>query len=107
MSRCANRTPLTLLQTLPSFIKLARISNTSLSWKKLLSLPKASRPIKNFIDKLYIAFGLEILHIVPGKISTEVDPRLSLDTEGTVSKVKELRDISLTDQKNGIRLNIN
>ncbi|MBK3519170.1 transaldolase family protein [Carboxylicivirga marina] len=59
------------------------------------------------IDKLYIAFGLEILHIVPGKISTEVDPRLSLDTEGTVSKAKELRDISLTDQKNGIRLNIN
>jgi transaldolase len=42
------------------------------------------------IDKLYIAFGLEILKIVPGRVSTEVDPRLSYDTEGTVSKAKEL-----------------
>lgn len=42
------------------------------------------------IDRLYIDFGLEILKIVPGRVSTEVDPRLSSDMEGTVSKAKEL-----------------
>ena len=56
---------------------------------------KSKSPHKNTqlniaIDRLYIAFGLEILKIVPGRVSTEVDPRLSSDTEGTVSKAKEL-----------------
>jgi transaldolase len=37
-----------------------------------------------------ILFGLEILKIVPGRVSTEVDARLSFDTAGTVSKAHEL-----------------
>ncbi len=56
---------------------------------------KSKSPYKNIqlsiaLDRLCIAFGLEILKIVPGRVSTEVDPRLSFDTEGTVSKAKEL-----------------
>lgn len=42
------------------------------------------------LDRILILFGLEILKIVPGRVSTEVDARLSFDTEGTVSKAKEL-----------------
>ncbi len=42
------------------------------------------------IDRLLIAFGMEILKIIPGRVSTEVDARLSFDTEGTIAKGREL-----------------
>lgn len=42
------------------------------------------------IDDLLIAFGREILAIVPGRVSTEVDARLSFDTEATVDKARYL-----------------
>lgn len=42
------------------------------------------------IDRILILFGLEILKIVPGRVSTEVDARLSFDTEGTIKKAREL-----------------
>ncbi|MET3130619.1 transaldolase [Oxalobacteraceae bacterium GrIS 1.11] len=42
------------------------------------------------IDRLLIAFGVEILNIIPGRVSTEVDARLSFDTPGTVAKGREL-----------------
>ncbi|CEG73422.1 Putative Transaldolase [Rhizopus microsporus] len=38
------------------------------------------------MDKLLVNFGTEILKIVPGRVSTEVDARLSFDVEGTVNK---------------------
>lgn len=42
------------------------------------------------LDRILILFGLEILKIVPGRVSTEVDARLSFDTEGTVKKARQL-----------------
>lgn len=42
------------------------------------------------IDKLFINFGLEILKIVPGRVSTEVDARLSYDVEGSIKKARRL-----------------
>lgn len=42
------------------------------------------------LNKLFIDFGLEILKIIPGRVSTETDARLSFDTEGTVKKAREL-----------------
>ncbi|GAB1416489.1 transaldolase [Paludibacter sp.] len=42
------------------------------------------------LDKLAVNFGLKILEIVPGRVSTEVDARLSFDTESTVDKAREL-----------------
>ncbi len=42
------------------------------------------------IDRLFIAFGKEILQIIPGRVSTEVDARLSFDTEATIRKAREL-----------------
>jgi transaldolase len=46
--------------------------------------------IEAIMDRVLILFGLEILKIVPGRVSTEVDARLSFDTEGTISKAKQL-----------------
>lgn len=42
------------------------------------------------LDRLLIAFGREILHIIPGRVSTEVDARLSFDTRGTVERARGL-----------------
>ncbi|MCS6943536.1 MAG: transaldolase [Geminocystis sp.] len=42
------------------------------------------------VDWLAVAFGKKILEIVPGRVSTEVDARLSYDTEGTVNKARYL-----------------
>ena len=41
-------------------------------------------------DRLAVSFGLKILQIIPGRVSTEVDARLSYDTEGTVAKAHDL-----------------
>jgi transaldolase len=50
--------------------------------------PQASS--STVIDHLLIAFGGEILSLIPGRVSTEVDARLSFDTEGTIAKGREL-----------------
>ena len=42
------------------------------------------------MDKLFINFGLEILKIIPGRVSTEVDARLSFDVEGSIKKAHSL-----------------
>lgn len=45
------------------------------------------------LDKVAVNFGVEILKIIPGRVSTEVDARLSFDTEGTIKKAHELIDL--------------
>lgn len=42
------------------------------------------------MDKLSVNFGVEILKIVPGYVSTEVDARLSYDAEATVAKARNI-----------------
>lgn len=42
------------------------------------------------LDKVFVNFGLEILKIIPGRVSTEVDARLSFDVEGSVKKAHHL-----------------
>jgi len=46
--------------------------------------------VGEIIDRLLVAFGLEILKIVPGRVSTEVDARLSFDREATIAKAHEI-----------------
>ncbi len=41
-------------------------------------------------EKLAVSFGLKILEIIPGRVSTEVDARLSYDTEATITKGREI-----------------
>jgi transaldolase len=45
---------------------------------------------EEFMDGLFVAFGREILKIVPGRVSTEVDASLSFDTEATIAKGRKL-----------------
>lgn len=51
---------------------------------------KKGEGLEAILDRILILFGLEILKIVPGRVSTEVDARMSFDTAGTVAKAKEL-----------------
>ncbi len=53
------------------------------------SLSRAAQ-IEDIMDHVLVAFGLEILAIVPGRVSTETDARLSFDTEGTIAKARHL-----------------
>lgn len=46
--------------------------------------------LKFIMDKLMVNFGLEILKIVPGRVSTEVDARLSFDVKGSIQKATTL-----------------
>src|SRR5260370_861433 len=50
-----------------------------------------------FIDRLFVLFGWEILKVVPGRVSTEVAASLSFDTAGTIAKARKL--ISLYEKK--------
>jgi transaldolase len=45
---------------------------------------------EEFMDRLFVNFGREILKIIPGRVSTEVDAGLSFDTEGTIAKARKL-----------------
>jgi transaldolase len=46
--------------------------------------------IEDTIDHLLVSFGTQILHIVPGRVSTETDARLSFDVEATINKARQL-----------------
>jgi len=46
--------------------------------------------VEQALDKVCVNFGVEILKIVPGRVSTEVDARLSFDTEATIAKALHL-----------------
>jgi transaldolase len=48
-------------------------------------------------NELLVLFGIEILKIIPGRVSTEVDARLSYDTKGTIGKARDI--ISLYESK--------
>ena len=52
--------------------------------------PNAGLTLSTALDKLAVAFGLEILKIVPGRVSTEVDARLSFDVEASLAKARSL-----------------
>ena len=48
------------------------------------------KPTAYIVDRVLVRFGLEILKIVPGRVSTEVDARLSFDTQATIAKAHDL-----------------
>ncbi|WP_020165916.1 transaldolase [Methyloversatilis discipulorum] len=50
----------------------------------------AGEDLSGAIDRLFVAFGCEILKHVPGRVSTEVDPRLSFDSEASIAKARHL-----------------
>jgi len=48
------------------------------------------RSTDEIVDHLLVAFGMKILALIPGRVSTETDARLSFDTEGTIAKGRHL-----------------
>src|SRR5690606_20621237 len=50
----------------------------------------AGRHIDELMDRLIVRFGCEILQLIPGRVSTEVDARLSFDTQATVARAERI-----------------
>jgi transaldolase len=67
----------------------ADVVDKSLRWARKEGGSR-SEMITNALDRLAVEFGCRILQIVPGRVSTEVDARLSFDTAGTIEKAKKL-----------------
>lgn len=51
------------------------------------------RAMDELVDRLLVRFGCEILAIIPGRVSTEVDARLSFDTQATVTRAERLIEL--------------
>ena len=51
------------------------------------------RAVDEVIDRLLVRFGCEILSLIPGRVSTEVDARLSFDTSATVSRGRRIAEL--------------
>lgn len=67
----------------------APLIDDAVRYAKAQSQDKAQQ-IVDAADKLAVNIGLEILKIVPGRISTEVDARLSYDTKASLAKARKL-----------------
>lgn len=77
--------------TNPSLIlKAAAMPDYAWLVDKAVQDTPAGADLGEVIDGLLVLFGSEILKIVPGRVSTEVDARLSFDTAGTVAKAREI-----------------
>src|SRR5215470_5211631 len=81
-----------LLQTAAQMPEYRDLVDDALRWAQKTS--PAGTPLKTIIDlaidRLFVEFGLRILKIVPGRVSTEVDARLSYDTRGSIDKARQL-----------------
>lgn len=78
--------------------KYKHLIDDAIAYAKKSSSDKDAQ-LSKAMDKLAVNFGMEILKIVPGRVSTEVDARLSFDKEATVQKA---RDIIALYEENGI-----
>jgi transaldolase len=81
-----------LITTAAQMPEYSSIVDEALVWAKNEAGPGATVEaiVKTAIDRLSVEFGLRILKIVPGRVSTEVDARLSFDTEGSIVKARKL-----------------
>ena len=57
-----------------------------------------------FMDRLFVSFGREILKVIPGRVSTEVDASLSFDTAGTLDKARYLIGLYEADKTSRERI---
>ena len=72
--------------------KYAHLLREVIADRKSSGLSGAAQ-IEDIIDHLLVAFGFDILEIVPGRVSTETDARLSFDTEGSIKKARHLIEL--------------
>jgi transaldolase len=77
--------------TNPSLIlKAAAMPDYAHLVDKAIADAGSSASVGQIIDRLLVVFGLEILKLVPGRVSSEVDARLSFDTAGTIAKAHDI-----------------
>lgn len=85
----------------------APLIDASIAYAKAQSNDKTQQ-VADTCDMLAVNIGKEILKVVPGRISTEVDARLSYDTEGSVIKARQLikmyNDAGITNDRILIKL---
>lgn len=67
----------------PEYAPLMRTTVTQ--WK--------GRSLDEIMDRMLVRFGCEILDLIPGRVSTEVDARLSFDTDATVARAERLIEL--------------
>ena len=67
----------------------AGLIDNAIAWAKAQSSDKAQQ-LEDAADKLAVNIGVEILKLVPGKVSTEVDARLSFDKTASIAKAQKL-----------------
>merc|ERR1719223_660664 len=70
--------------------KYGKVIDEAVAYAKEKHGANMSDLVETTCDALAVNFGCEILKIIPGRVSTEIDARLSFDTEATVKKGKEL-----------------
>jgi transaldolase len=69
----------------------AGVVDSALKWAKTHATDTSPQGIcKRAVDRLAVEFGIEILKVVPGRVSTEVDARLSFDTAASIAKARDL-----------------
>jgi transaldolase len=78
-----------LIYTAAQDTKYSALIDDAIAFAGHKSANKHAR-LSKALDKLIVNFGSEILKIIPGRVSTEADARLSFDTEGTIAKAREL-----------------
>lgn len=76
--------------TNPSLILKAVQKPQYLPLLEQVKLKYGHEPLELQTDRLLVAFGTEILKIIPGRVSTEVDARLSFDTAATIARAKRI-----------------
>ncbi|MBA3541088.1 MAG: transaldolase [Deltaproteobacteria bacterium] len=79
-----------LITTAAQMPEYADVVDGALMWAAAQNPGNEEQVIDLAIDRLAVEFGLRILAIVPGRVSTEVDARLSYDTAATIEKGRQL-----------------
>ncbi|KAK8204815.1 transaldolase [Phyllosticta capitalensis] len=70
----------------------AKLVDNAVAWAKTQG-GSVDQQVDQALDRLLVEFGKEILKLIPGKVSTEVDARLSFDTQGSVNKALRIIDL--------------
>ena len=78
-----------LLLKAASLPQYQELIENSANWARRLEVPENER-LDALSDYYAVKIGCEILKLVPGRVSTEVDARLSFDTQGTVNRARRL-----------------
>jgi len=79
-----------LIATAAGMPAYAEIVDSALGWAKKNGAGDTKMVVKRAIDRLAVEFGLKILDLIPGRVSTEVDATLSYDTNASIEKAHTL-----------------